>query len=437
MSDETLRALERAARAHEGDHEAGWAFARALERTGDRRSTFLELCRRARAGDARADAALARWGAPGATLDGAEAPTAAFDLRRARARAVADPALAGTTRLVAAQGDVVAVRAAAGLVVVDVAAGATHALADDAPATRGDDLVQVVDDGRALVVRSLDGAALGRIDLPWPVGLLAVGGDRALVSPLDAPPGRHPLLALDLGADLGRVLWAAEAEHRPARLLVAGRRGVRITTGWRVETYDLEGGAAVDRGRLFRTHERRWLRGVDLVVDPTGQALLHRATYREEDDDLGPEESEAILGELDLERGDPRWRVIGHWATAGLWCGPTLAVTAAREGPAHTLVGIERPGGRLRFETPVGRAQAVVVHGDALVAAGLRPDGRALLLATLDARSGHLLERREVDLPAPLPPEPEPAVVEAALGPAGLRVIAAGGDALAWVDVPA
>ncbi|MCO5168662.1 MAG: hypothetical protein M9894_20160 [Planctomycetes bacterium] len=435
MSDETLRGLERAARAREDDLEAGWVYARALERAGDRRSTFFELCRLGRAGDARAAVALSRWGEPGAAL-GAPALPRALDLRRARARAVTDPALAGVAGLLGARGEAVVARAPGAVVVVDIAAGACARLPAERAALRGDDLVHAAEDGGALVLSALDGAALGRVDLPWTLGLLAVGRDRALVSPRDPGPGRHPLVALDLGAAPGRVLWATEAERRAARLLVAGGRGVRVTTGWRVETYDLEAGAVTDHGRLFRTHERRWLQGVDLEVDAAGGALLHRATYREEDDDFGPAAEEAIIGELDLARGDARWRVAGPWSTAGLWCGPTLAITAAREGPAHALVGIERPTGRLRFEAVVGRAQAVVVQDDALLAAGVRPDGRALVLATLDARAGRLLERREVDLPTPLPPEPAPVAVAAALGPGGLRVAAAGDGVVVWVEVP-
>src|SRR5690606_16217508 len=140
------------------------------------------------------------------------------------------------------RGDLVVARAGGSAVVVDLAAGAVAgAFRCAGPvALRGDDLVHASDDRRALVLRDLRGEELARADLPWAVGLLAVGRDRALLAPADDAGRRHPVAALDLGAAPGRVLWATESEHRAARLLVAGRRALRVTTGWRLERFDLE-----------------------------------------------------------------------------------------------------------------------------------------------------------------------------------------------------
>jgi hypothetical protein len=49
--DETLRALERAARADATDRAAGWAYVRALDRAGDVVGAWRERCRLARGGD--------------------------------------------------------------------------------------------------------------------------------------------------------------------------------------------------------------------------------------------------------------------------------------------------------------------------------------------------------------------------------------------------
>src|SRR5688500_4461930 len=61
MSDERLRALERAARERPDDLAAGWAFAGELERSGDRLRAHRELARLARQGDAPAIARVLAW----------------------------------------------------------------------------------------------------------------------------------------------------------------------------------------------------------------------------------------------------------------------------------------------------------------------------------------------------------------------------------------
>lgn len=434
VSDEALRALARAARAREGDLEAGWAYARALERAGDRRGLFLELCRLARAGDPRADAAL--QGGVAGPGGGPAAPIVDLALARAQVvRVVEAPTLTGAVELLAARGERVLARAGDAVVVVDLTAGEVRGgfPCGGLVALRGDDVLHTSRDRRALVLRDLQGEVLARVDLPWPAGHLAVGRDRALVGGVAERGGA--LLALDVGADVGRVLWATRPEHRASRLLVAGGRGLRVTTGWRLEAYDLEAGAVVDLGRLFRTHERRWLRDVDLRADPDGGALVYRASYREEDDDFGPEESEVILGEVDLATGDARWRVVGHWATAGLWGAGDLVVVAAREGAAHALVGVERPSGRLRFESAATRAHAVAVAADVVVAAGVTPDGRRVALTRLDARGGRVLARHELDLGVTM--DPELVTARAAHGPAGLQVVLVSEGVVAAVEVPA
>ncbi|MBX3469967.1 MAG: PQQ-like beta-propeller repeat protein [Planctomycetes bacterium] len=61
MADLDLRALARAAAARPGDRAAGWAYASALARAGDRRGQARELCRLTRLGDADAQQALDAW----------------------------------------------------------------------------------------------------------------------------------------------------------------------------------------------------------------------------------------------------------------------------------------------------------------------------------------------------------------------------------------
>jgi hypothetical protein len=61
VSDEDLRALERKAGASPDDRRARHAFVAALERAGERRRAFLELCKLVRAGDENAEVRVHGW----------------------------------------------------------------------------------------------------------------------------------------------------------------------------------------------------------------------------------------------------------------------------------------------------------------------------------------------------------------------------------------
>ena len=51
MADDDLRALERRVAASPDDKAARWAYLAGLERAGERRKAYLELCKLARAGE--------------------------------------------------------------------------------------------------------------------------------------------------------------------------------------------------------------------------------------------------------------------------------------------------------------------------------------------------------------------------------------------------
>lgn len=230
LSDEDLRELRRQALAHPGDAPALRALAGALERAGDRRGAFLALCELARTGDHAAQQRVLGWspwshhghaqrsrraGIDGAPRVDVSAPigqmgrlTLASDERcfgfdgRGRATAVW-PDLSPSW---AFSGDE-----------LDDPAGLRVALC-------GDDVLCAAR-GRLLLLDGARGVLRAEAASPGRLLQLDVRADRlvAIAADEDDPEVRS-VLALDLGARFGRVLWRDSASGFVDQLPVLGGR---------------------------------------------------------------------------------------------------------------------------------------------------------------------------------------------------------------------
>lgn len=246
MTDAALRALEREARARPADLAAGWAYAIGLERAGERRALWLELCRLARADDARAVAAVDGW-LPGLGGTTPRAPS----LRAPKVARVAlieheafeDHWIQGAW----SAGDRnILVSAGAELLFFDVEAEVLRRRQRDVffVQAHGDDALVVTQD-RTVFVRSLasdDATAGAGLAGEGLVTSCASWGDRLVVV-----RGDGQMQALDAGASLGRVLWREpvqlEGVHGLSDSLVFGDEEVEVVvrdlaTGrerWRLE----------------------------------------------------------------------------------------------------------------------------------------------------------------------------------------------------------
>jgi hypothetical protein len=208
MSDEALRALEREARARPDDRAAAWACARGLERAGERRALWLELCRMARAGDDDASRAVDGW-VPGL---GGTTPPALASLRApkvervslVRDEALRDDPLLGVVR--SADGRVL-LRVGQTLLTFDPVTERIEWRQQDVAALCpcGDDALVVTRERSAFVRRGdrSDVVAAGLVGdgavedaLTW--------GDRAIVHRAD-----DSTQVFDLGDGFGRLLWQA------------------------------------------------------------------------------------------------------------------------------------------------------------------------------------------------------------------------------------
>jgi hypothetical protein len=293
MADEALRALEREARARPDDRAATLAYVRALERTRDRPGLRLSLCTLARAGDALADDALARWAATGSP----EPAATSVDLTRARATVVKTKRRAPATPVAVTQ-EIALCVAGRELVAFDLTwrrEAWAHPATECLIAAWGDDVVHLDDRGQVVVRDASSGIERGRFAVPFAASIIRVSRGRILV--IDArlprslaapmPLGGHGperMACFDLIERPARPLWTTDAlEHdtvsvvETAHGLVRLRGLVRDTVarGWGFEVVDL-GTGTITRERTRPEHP---VVHAQDVITPDRRALLLRTSH--------------------------------------------------------------------------------------------------------------------------------------------------------------
>jgi hypothetical protein len=224
--DERLRELERAARATDADRDAIRAYARALDRSGDRRGFFLELAKLVRLGDkeaARDMSLLAPKGhadSPGRARRSIQRKPRIRDAVLGRpivkVEAASEEVLVGTDGL----GGVHAFdsRELAHLWSLDPLLPATpsnSAMDPVVPRPRlaflGDDLL--LGCGKELsLLDARSGRSLAHANLEGSLAQLAVAGDRAVAALRLG--SEHALVAFDVGESFGAVLHGIHGMHR-------------------------------------------------------------------------------------------------------------------------------------------------------------------------------------------------------------------------------
>ena len=300
--DERLRELERAARASETDRVAGWAFARALERTGDRRAFFLEVARLARGGDSEAARELTVFSPrvqPEAQSRARFAITSPPRVRSAEVplgvlRAASESVVVGTDN----EGGLVAVcaRELTPLWRGDATgARVPPFLTRPLFGFRGDDLVVARE-----AVLSLHDARTGderaRVTLEGPISELALSGDRAaLALNLGA---RRALVSVDVGESFGTVLHGIHG---------LGRGSVRAGPGasaFLVERLENAAGSELE-AIGFEDGQSRWRR-TDLP--PSALAAIDARGVVVRTDPYARSRAD-VVRELDPDSGRTRWQV--------------------------------------------------------------------------------------------------------------------------------
>lgn len=394
MPDESLRALERASRARPDDVAAGWAYARALERAGERRALFAELCRLDRLGDAAASAAIDAWHAPGPGLRAPRVHPAAFrDLALAATGTLEDVERTRGGRLALRFDD-------GSLVVVDPGESVPVSREHDVVhlGRRGDDLLHVM--ASRAVTRDGDvGRVINDLALETPVTRAVARGDRVLVA---AESGT--LASIDLASD--QNAWSHPGWQQP--LAAAGPTSLWGDTSMELRLFarDLGDGHELwtrNLGSLLATNPLWWRLDRDgLVVQ---EAVSETPVL-----DVGRGEAgwSARWTELDPRTGEARWSVEGEPAFAALLTSSALVLF----GPT-SVTALARHDGSTRWTTKgveaqcVGAAEDVVYVVEVAVSeetswGSLDADGRdvrKLTLSALELTTGAARFRHAVELP--------------------------------------
>lgn len=391
MSDERLRALERAARADPSDLAAGRALAHALLQAGERRKAFYEYSRLARAGDGVAVRAVREW-QPRAHMQphGPKVSSSASALtgavRRAEWRGRQPPY---TTPLLVSDGERV--------VMIDVrhvrALGPDLRLAWEHPvrtatraALRGDDVLH--SDGLCLVAREgASGVELDRVelDLPTIVGVL-VDGDRAFVMDHTSPGHASRVVALDVGDRFGHVLWSRTSQ---GSLTLAGPHLV-VVEGDRIDLWRLDSGHDDGSRRILPRGRSRRSEVVD-SIDERGIVTRESA--------WAPGDLATSVTEYALPTLEPRWRIESRSRFGGAFLLGDVALIHGSMRPGlprpATLMVVDRTTGVVLAE----RVLEDFLHGECARAgdtiyAVTGQETPALL--GLDARTLETVERVEL-----------------------------------------
>lgn len=378
MSDVALRALEREARARPHDLAAGWAYAVGLERTGERRALWLELCRLARAGEPRAVAAVDGWlpglGGTSPGVVGLRAP------KVARVALIEDEAferdVVGLAR--SSPGGAALVLVGDELLAVDPAREEVRWRQQGVAALEayGDDALVVARDRSALVRSAeVEDVSVGA-GLVGPGTVIVASGwaDRLLVR-----QAKGRLGAFEVGAPFGRVLWQVD-EHASPR--VVGRQVLLCDDRLEVlSCRDLSDGHV------------RWRRALGDADD------LHRWWDADMDGAVVHEWSAgrgARTTSLDLANGREVWSVSSSRAARCQALRSDVVVVEEDD----RLVAWSRADGRLSWSAPlqVGEPYAAAER-DGLLHVAYVHDG-VLHLLTIETRSGAPIGNARVRLPA-------------------------------------
>lgn len=381
MGDEALRALERDARARPDDRAAAWAYARGLERAGERRALWLELCLLARAGDHDASRAVDGW-VPG--LGGTTTPVLA-SLRAPKVERVSlvrDEAFRNDVvqDVVLAPDGSVLLLAGERLVAIDPPTERIGWVQEGVAALQacGDDALILMRERSAFLRRA------GGTELHAGAGLIGSGlvdsgvawGDRLVVQSTVSP---GQLAAFDVGDAFGRLIWKQAAWGTPA---LAGDVLLNVVEDG-IEARELESGRTLwerlstEDGGLQHSwcdHDRA---GVVF------QTWLERA---------------ARTTALDPRSGAERWSVRHERSEGPVALTPALVV--AGRGDQH-LDAYSRDDGRVAWTADVPPIDMVVAYAtgpDALYVASAI--GRALRLMVLDLANGAVRATAEARLPA-------------------------------------
>lgn len=293
MSDEALRALERAARSAPADLAAGRAYTEALRRAGRRQELFHELCRLMRAGDKVAHGEVLHWWPwPGPDGPGSTRCTRALPPER---MAMSEPWWPrfpiGSIDWIAHAGELLLLGVGSRRSVVAIDTSSREAVwragigGRSPPVLVGEWLVHANDRGRLALTQLADGSCVHEIGLSGRVEQLEADGDRlaVLLRPKAAP---RVLLGLDLGPAGPCETWEVSLEWEEPYLSAHHGRVV-VGDGDEGTVLDLETGQALgtsapplagdesglvtaaDLNRFVAGPERlRWLPG-EVALTPT------------------------------------------------------------------------------------------------------------------------------------------------------------------------
>lgn len=360
MGDVDLRALERRAQTNPGDAAAGLALARALAKSGDRRRSYLELSRVERLGDEAAREALARytpWGpGPVAAMTGTpvvraqevELPRLSRVLEDYNDTQDANPWIRPMSVFVSERCAVVATHELFACT-LDRPPVVAWTVPTRGPCARcGPDLLVSSGDGLELL-DGRDGRLLAAAGGIPGINGLRVHGDRALV--VTSQGESATALAVEVGADFGRVVWRRELLRTRTREVCAAGAGVGVIAQTEA------GEHAWTRLHALSLQHDRWVQGPPLTVhDSLGPTdadglIVQRVTPRGPPGSRGPSE----LVELRLPGLEPRWSLplAVREKHPCVVLDRTLAVARVqRTEGRHELVAVERATGDLRWSVP-------------------------------------------------------------------------------------
>ncbi len=377
MIDAELRGLERRARERPDDRAAGWALAHGLERAGERRRQFLELCRLARLGDGEAHAAtIGRT--PWPTLRGPGGTKRSHRCGVRRVGRVGDVVLPRRWDITAAASDeVVLISGPEGVVALDVVTLEERWRIDGRRALvkglSGEEVL-TAEDGRVRLRGLRDGAILAESETSAPRSL-AIDGDLALGHGAlgdDGGPatGSQGIRVVSLREPFGAEVRRFDVGVASATgLVVAGQ--VYVRDGRSVEAWDPRTGELHWRSALrARSAWTRREAGTLLAADRRGVVVAFDASDGPvEIDSLAPE----TLRELDAATGETRWSLEGRLRQyeSDLALGVDLCVlTLDRRGGPTQIVAIDRSDGTTRWERPLAESD----HGASGIARGTLQD---------------------------------------------------------------
>jgi hypothetical protein len=356
VSDEELRALERAARSRPGDVAAGWAYARALANAGRARERMFELARLARLGE---DAAQAELERRASTIEPMRTAGRVRTFELPYVRSGVGVGVTERSLVFIIDDEIVAIDPKT---FERKWAVSRHDSIERTVWMRGEDVLRDIDD-ELVLHDGENGEVIGRARLPRPPRCLIALGDRA-AAVVRSEEGGESVLGIEVGERFGSILWRRDVATTATPLAFTFAGEIVVEHGHALETWGADDGAL--RAALFlpladerfvargdgrgvalttsaRDHpdqieyqdlpapQHRWVLGNEAIDD---HALAQDAVVFVES------RSAARLVALDRTNGSVRWRVPIPWADVG----DRLMITAARDSVYVLVTAMERDG---------------------------------------------------------------------------------------------